>query len=115
MSDKVKDAKHLRAKEEADRLRYDAQHHAVDALGDDYEGHSNEPGTKEPAIGGDRAPRAAVHGTLDPYHRDDPGENQPRDSAAKPKAPVAHEVTEDGRLAEPRAPRGKPQTYPGRT
>ncbi|MEJ8572115.1 hypothetical protein [Microbaculum marinum] len=85
---------------DAERVRYDAQHNPVDRLGLTYGDRYPNPPAGEPAIGGDRH-KQAKGGTLDPYHRDAPGEDSPQGSPERPKAPPVHQATEDGRLYEP--------------
>ena len=85
---------------EAERVRYDAQHQPVDRLGFSYDETGPTPPVQGPTTGADQhAP--PQRGTLDPYHRGDPGEASPEDSPARPKAPPVHQATEDGRLYVP--------------
>lgn len=87
-------------KQEAEQLRYDAQHRPVDRLGFSYDDTGPTPPVQGPTTGADQhAP--PQRGTLDPYHRGDPGEASPDGSPARPKAPPVHQATEDGRLYVP--------------
>jgi hypothetical protein len=87
---------------EAERVRYDANHRPVDRLGISYDDYGPNAPTRQPETGADRhdPPR---RGTLDPYHPDAPGEDSPKDSPARPKAPAVFQATEDGRLYVPSA------------
>jgi len=85
---------------EDERIRYDAQHRPVDRHGLVYDDLGPNPPEQGPETGADRHDPVRK-GTLDPYHRDAPAENDPQSSQERPKAPAVHQATEDGRLYEP--------------
>jgi|GEM_PF-3069865 len=86
----------------AEGVRYDANHRPVDDHGLVSDDHGPNPPQHVPNTGSDRH-EPVRHGTLDPYHRDAPGEDSPRGSPDRPKAPPVHQATEDGRLYVPAA------------